>query len=169
LHRRAAGSNLISRFSKYQSYFAVPSCVFGHFKFSHLRLSLGQLIAELIQVCLPWADANKIAAIMEEVLPTAEEAPLQVDSEELKAALEGDAAIFQERREKATDKTSSHATVEREIAEQAAQLRRAGKVKSRAAGQHLAVEHDAPEAAITHWAGQGGAHWTAKDNAIAQI
>jgi hypothetical protein len=26
------GSNLISRFSKYQSYFAVPSCVFGHFQ-----------------------------------------------------------------------------------------------------------------------------------------
>ena len=56
-------------------------------------------MAELIQVCLPGADAEKIAAIMEEVLPTAEEAPLQVDSEELRAVLEGDAAIVQERRE----------------------------------------------------------------------
>ena len=160
------GSNLISQFSKYIFIKATLQChlVFlGTFKFSHLRLSLGQLIAELIQVCLPWADANKIAAIMEEVLPTAEEAPLEVDFEDLKAVLEGDAAILQERREKATDKTSNHATMEREIAEQAAQLRRAGRVKSQAAGQPLAVKRDAPEAAIAHWAGKGGAHWTAKD------
>ena len=60
-----------------------------------------------------------------------------------------------------------HATMEREITEQA--LHRAGRVKSRAAGQPLAVKLDAPEAAIAHWAGKGGAHWTAKDNAIAHI
>ena len=92
-----------------------------------------------------------------------------MDSEDLRAVLEGDAAILLERREQATDKTSSHATMEREIAEQAVQLRRAGRVKSQAAGQPLAVKRDAPEAAIAHWAGKGGAHWTAKDNAIAHI
>jgi hypothetical protein len=133
-------------------------------KFAHLRLSLGQLIAELIQVCLPGANADKIAAIMEEVLPTAEEAPLQVDSEELRAVLEGDAAIIQERRDKASDKTSSHATMEREIAEQAARLRREGRVKSQSAGRPVTVELHTSAEAIGHWAGKGGARWTAKDN-----
>ena len=52
--------------------------------------------------------------------------------------------------------------MEREIAEQAAQLRRAGKVKSQAAGRPVTVELDTPAAAIAHWAGKGGAHWTAK-------
>ena len=66
-----------------------------------------------------------------------------------------------------TRSQTMHDTMEREIAEQA--LHRAGRVKSQAAGQPLAVKRDAPEAAIAHCAGKGGAHWTAKDNAIAHI
>ena len=60
---------------------------------------MGQLIAELIRHFLPGLDEEQIADLMEEVLPTSETTPLQVDTEELKAVLEGDAVIFEERQQ----------------------------------------------------------------------
>ncbi len=79
--------------------------------------------------------------------------------------MEGDAAIVKERHKKATDKTSSHTTMEREIAEQAVQLVRAGEVKSQA-GRPMTVQLGTPAAAIVHRAGKGGTHQTARADTI---
>ncbi len=119
-------------------------------------------MAELIQVCLPGTNADKIAAIMEEVLPTAEEAPLQVDSEELRAVLEGDAAIIQETRQSFRQEIQPCHNGWR--GRSLSKLHGSVGVKSQAAGRPVTVELHTPAAAIGHWAGKGGARWTAQDD-----
>ena len=141
----------------------------------HVRMGLGQLISELIHKFLPGADLNTIANIMEAVIPTAEDMPLKIDVEELRAVLDEDAAVFEERQEKVADKTSGHSVIELEIAEQATRLRQAAKLEPRAErllgepalkgnrGEQPSSGHDCPPAAVGHWVGKGGARWTAKD------
>jgi hypothetical protein len=146
---------------------------------------LGQLIAELIRFFLPGLDEEQIADLMEEVLPTSETTPLQVDTEELKAVLEGDAVIFEERqqRDREVDCPNGPRAMEFEIAEQAAKLRQVAQKKKLNKATQAAVAPEgrpddhagAPGSADNttdtvatvvgksrHWTGKGGAHWTAQ-------
>lgn len=133
---------------------------------------MGQLISELMRFFLPGLDEEEIADLMEEVLPTSEVEPLQIGAEELRAVLEGDAAVVEARQEHAADKSSGHAAMEQEIIEQAAQLRRAARSRKARAAQASATSEQqaavAPDPGVTpklggqHWTGKGGAHWTAQ-------
>ena len=135
---------------------------------------MGQLIAELIRHFLPGLDEEQIADLMEEVLPTSETKPMQVDAEELRAVLEGDAVIYEEQQE--GDFPTGPKAMESEIAEQAAKLRRAARKKNTSTSTQAAVApegqaadapgsaDDAPDAVAKgqHWTGKGSARWTAE-------
>ena len=139
-----------------------------------IRLGLGQLIAELIRHFLPGLDEEQIADLMEEVLPTSETKPMQVDTEELRAVLEGDAVVYEEQRE--GDFPTGPRAMESEIAEQAAKLRRAARKKNTSTSTQAAVAPEGQAAAAPgsaddatdavakghHWTGKGSAHWTAQ-------
>lgn len=137
------------------------------------RLGLGSLINELIHFFLPELEADQIADIMEEVLTTSEEQPLQVDAAELAAVLGGDAVIFEERQEDKTgSRTSGRTAMEQEIKEQAAHLRRSARSAFQAAAapdKPVATAENAAagihsNAGVQYWTGKGGARWTAKDS-----
>jgi hypothetical protein len=134
------------------------------------RLGLGQLVGELIRAFLPGLDEGQVADIMEEVVDPAETPPLQVDIEELRAVLEGDAVVLQERLGSATEPPSASKVMEREIAEHAVRLRGAARAKSTVAQPPAANPPAAnpPESApaALHWTGKGGAHWTSQDNLL---
>ena len=139
-------------------------------------MGLGQLISELIHHFLPGLDEEQIADLMEEVLPTSETKPLQVDAEELRAALEGDAAVYEERQQQEVDSSNGPRALAVEIAEQAAKLRHVARKKKTSTSTQAAVAPegtaaDAPgpsdnatdtAAKGQHWTGKGGARWTAQ-------
>lgn len=135
---------------------------------------MGQLIAELIRHFLPGLDEEQIADLMEEVLPTSETKPMPVNTEELRAVLEGDAVIYEEQQE--GDFPTGPKAMEAEIAEQAAKLRQAARKRNASTSTRAAVAPagqaaDAPGSAADptdtvakghHWTGKGSAHWTAQ-------
>jgi hypothetical protein len=97
---------------------------------------------------------------------------MQVNTEELRAVLEGDAVIYEEQQE--GDFPTGHKAMELEIAEQAAKLRRAARKKNTSTSTRSAVApegqaadasgsaDDATDAVAKghHWTGKGSAHWT---------
>jgi len=143
-----------------------------------LRLSLGEVVAELIRVYLPGLDEDAVADIMEEVLPTPEDRPLQVDHEELQAVLQGDACIFKERQDAATIPPAGPKEMEQDIAEHVAKLQQRAQHKRNTLKGEPPSERPAPTAATAsadawaavlpaqiptqHWSGKGGAWWTAE-------
>jgi hypothetical protein len=109
----------------------------------------------LIKKHLPGLDDDQIAAILEEVLPTPEETSIPIDASELRAVLGADAVILEARQEETKDPTSFRASMNQDIAEQAAKLRR----KAAEAKGSQAARAPGPE---RHWTGKGGAHWSSE-------
>ena len=148
-----------------------------------LRLGLGELISKLIQEHVPGADEETVADIMEGLLPTPAEMPLQVDAEELRGVLQDDAILFEERQKAALQPGPEAAAQEQEIAEEVQKLRRRVQAKkeairktthsgsphgpgaSAAAGGASAAAGGAPPAPQEsaekgqHWQGKGHVSW----------
>lgn len=118
-------------------------------------------MATLIQALLPGSTDEKVAAIMEAILPAAEESFLPVDATELRAVLGGDASILEAREQEAKDPTSQRASMQKTIAEQAAKLRQRGHIPKATQAAAAPGGLQAPEAG-QHWVGKGDSSWTAE-------